>query len=505
MGMARSTIFWLEAFPIYLSYRFTQFRVRNDPENVQDAAFLELHERYAPRALEIILKLRGFYTKFGQVGASRHDIMPRQYTSRLESLLDNCPVEDFAVIRSVIERELGQPLEAVFASFERVPLGSASIGQVHKAVLHDGRVVAVKVQYPGVEKLFRSDIATCRSFCKLAQPVYLPMFDEIEKQFMTEFDYAREADNLALVRANLAASPYSALVAVPEPVLELCTRSVLVMEFLPAVKLADALRANLELVAKHKGVTAAALREQIMRDRDAMRTPSATRMSLIHAYIRLTDALHNLAVMPYNVTLGLIFGFISFRSTPLPLNLAAIMDLLVKVHGYEVLVNGAFNGDPHPGNILMLPDGRLGLIDYGQVKRLSEDDRLQLARLIVALARDDKAAVVHLMAEAGFKTKRMDPHVLERIAVLFYDRDSKDVIGNLNVQTYLESLEARDPIVAMADQFIMAGRLAMLMRGMGTMLAYPISIAQAWRPIAEQVIREAEQAARKRASAAPAQ
>ena len=83
------------------------------------------------------------------------------------------------------------------------------------------------------------------------------------------------------------------------------------------------------------------------------------------------------------------------------------------IHGHEVLVDGYFNGDCHPGNILLLRDDygnpSLGLIDYGQVKKLSKETRLLFAKLIIALDKDDKEEIVNLMKEAGMKTKNMDP------------------------------------------------------------------------------------------------
>jgi aarF domain-containing kinase len=84
----------------------------------------------------------------------------------------------------------------------------------------------VKVQFPEAERHFRNDIRTIKSFCALAQPAHLPFLNEVEKQFMTEFDYRREAANLAQVRSNLEASPYAKQVVVPAPFPEYCTKEV---------------------------------------------------------------------------------------------------------------------------------------------------------------------------------------------------------------------------------------------------------------------------------------
>ena len=104
--------------------------------------------------------------------------------------------------------------------------------------------------------------------------------------------------------------------------------------------------------------------------------------------------------------------------------------LLVDVHGLQMLVDGVFNADPHPGNVLLMPDGGLGLIDYGQVMRLSDAQRRTLAALLVALAAQDEAAAVAGATAMGESwTKRMDPAVLAQLAAFFFDRDDYDRFG----------------------------------------------------------------------------
>ena len=118
------------------------------------------------------------------------------------------------------------------------------------------------MQYPRVEQLFRGDLGTIRSFCKIAQPEHLSVLDEVERAFLTEFDYAREAKALATVASSLDRSPFRGKVAVPRPVQELCTRRVLVMEYLDGEKLVDALRRRATALAASRGLTLAQLREQ---------------------------------------------------------------------------------------------------------------------------------------------------------------------------------------------------------------------------------------------------
>jgi aarF domain-containing kinase len=152
------------------------------------------------------------------------------------------------------------------------------------------------------------------------------------------------------------------------------------------------------------------------------------------------------------------------------------------------------SGDPHPGNILLLreEDGSpaIGLIDYGQVKRLSKETRHLFAKLIIALDDDNREEVVHLMKEAGMETKHMDPHVIFMYAKVGFDQNNDTLLGGKHVQMFMEDLETRDPIVLLARELLMVSRCSLLLRGLAHALHQSRSVAKAWRPIAEQVLRE---------------
>jgi aarF domain-containing kinase len=137
----------------------------------------------------------------------------------------------------------------VFEDMDHAALGSASIGQCHRAVLKQpwdktggyqgGKVVAVKVMHPGAEKRFYNDFQVFRWLCRIALPGWKPILDELNRQFMTEFDYLNEAINLDEVRINMAKSPYSRYVSVPQPLHALCSKHLLVMEMLDGKKFSD--------------------------------------------------------------------------------------------------------------------------------------------------------------------------------------------------------------------------------------------------------------------------
>jgi aarF domain-containing kinase len=146
------------------------------------------------------------------------------------------------------------------------------------------------------------------------------------------------------------------------------------------------------------------------------------------------------------------------------------------------------------GNILLLreEDGSpaLGLIDYGQVKRLSKETRHLFAKLIIALDDENKDEVVRLMREAGMRTKRMDPEVIYLYAKVSYDQINDKILEGKHVQLFMESLEARDPIVELPRELLMASRCSILLRGLACALHQNRRVATAWRPIAEKVLKE---------------
>jgi len=200
------------------------------------------HERAAKVVLACALDLRGVIIKTCQAVATRSDQFPPAFVDRLKQLHDAVPPKPFPVIREVVERELGKPLGAVFARFEETPLASASLAQVHGARLHDGREVAVKVQYPDIEEIVRTDIRNVRRACRVyerfdPQPLeLLPLLDELVSHTALELDFQREADSADRVRRLFAGNPR---VVVPEIHREFSTRRVLVMERVGGMKITD--------------------------------------------------------------------------------------------------------------------------------------------------------------------------------------------------------------------------------------------------------------------------
>jgi len=497
-GLRRSVIFWGQAFPIYLHYEFVHQFTKGEADHIIEREFDKLHDKYALVAKDLTLQLRGFYLKTAQLCSTIDGTgtVPPQYMAWCTQMQDEVPTP-FAPgeARKLVEESLGKPIEEVFEWWDDDPCGSASIGQVHRARLRDGTEVAIKIQYPGIERKFRSDLSNIIRFCQLAMPQHVKPLREIEKAFMTEFDYQGEAKNLLDVSENLM-KDWGDRVCVPKPVLSLCTKTVLTMEYLPGEPLLKALRRRLRSLAEAQGTTPEKL-EQDFRDRlaggehDLVKLEDeASRMRWLIGLSKARELAVNTLKIAYNFTLGLFTRPFHVAWIEHPLNIAEIITLLLEVHGHEIFVDGVFNGDPHPGNVLLMPDGRLGLIDYGQVKRLPIEVRQTYAKLIIALSEDDKDEIVRLwLHEMDQRSKTDNKTIAYKLACFWHDRNTPDIVGDYNLHTFLESLEKEDPVVRVNEDYVMAARVSVLMRGFGNMMGLQLRVAPYWRPIAEQFLQ----------------
>lgn len=498
-GMVRSFRFWKGMVPIYAHYKFVEYQVKDckDPVAISQA-YAPLHVRYSPRVEKLALDLKGFYFKLAQIMSTRDDFLPDTYLDWTKKLQDKSPsVISSDEVKAIVEESLKVKVDDLFSEWDDEPIGAASIGQVHRARMRGtGEEVAVKVQYPGIEQKFRSDIETVELFCKYLMPQNTAFFSEIKKQFATEFDARGEAENLQLVHDNIHRSGWDRYVEVPEPLYT--SKEVLVMTFLPGAKFVDGVRAQFRRMAMEQGKDFAQMeREQKAKlesgelERKEI-SVSAAETRRIHKLLLMRDMFFNSLIFLGNWT---VRPFVrsqkwEYIHSDAPINLGEIMDTLLRVHAHEIFVDGAFNGDPHPGNILLMPDGRLGLVDYGQVKRLGLEERIVYAKLIIAINRGDREEVVRLMRdEVGFRTTRMDSDIIWRSAVFFNCRDSDDILEGKNVSEFMEWLEQADPVKKINDEYVMVGRVSVLLRGMANAFGMKLRVSDYWRCEAEKFLR----------------
>eukprot|EP01013_Petalomonas_cantuscygni_P040174 TRINITY_DN7199_c0_g1_i1.p1 TRINITY_DN7199_c0_g1~~TRINITY_DN7199_c0_g1_i1.p1 ORF type:complete len:684 (-),score=97.69 TRINITY_DN7199_c0_g1_i1:44-2095(-) len=182
-----------------------------------------------------------------------------------------------------------------------------------------------------------------------------------------------------------------------------------------------------------------------------------------------------------------------FRRFQLPVdppNPPRVMDLLMRVHGHQLLVDGLFNADPHPGNFLLLKDGRIGLIDYGATKRLSRGERLISCALFVALARGDRRMIVDIARQGGYRSPSFDEDVINDLVRFGFDTYGRDLMKGRNVQQFMDELWRKDPWQEVADNLVMAQFLSIRLRTVGLQMNYPVVCSRWWGPLAESVLKQ---------------
>lgn len=307
--------------------------------------------KQTPKALAVALR-RSFvelgptFTKLGQLIASSPGVFPPLLADELRSLLDDVPAEPAERIHRVIERELGGTMASLFAEFEDVPVAAASIAQVHRGVLHDGTVVAVKVRRPHLRARIERDLrllAVVAAALGRLGPVGESMnpsaiVDDLGTSMRAELDFRREARDMAAFRANLTRSRLNDRVVVPEAMPGMVGERVLVMTFVEGTSLDDG----------------AALRA----------------------------AGHDLEEL---IRIG------------------------ARAWIESALVHGLFHGDVHAGNLFVTPSGDIAFLDFGIMGRLAPEVRWTMRRLLPAvLLQNDFRAAIGAMAELGAATRPID-------------------------------------------------------------------------------------------------
>lgn len=274
------------------------------------------------RVRKVLEKLGGTYVKLGQVLSLRPDLIPHEYCHEFSKLQDEVAPFSFDEVKAIVEKELGNRLSETFSSFEKRPLGSASIGQVHLATLRkERRRVVVKIRRPGIDKLFAEDIDAMyflahkfdRTF-KSAGFSAMQIVKEFERYTKEELDYSIEADHIMRFYRAFSGSD---TIKIPQLFRDYSTPRILTMEHLDGVKLSELLRSKKRFE-----------RHEIARK---------------------------------------------------------IFELVIR----QVFEMDIFHADLHPGNIMIMPDGKIGLIDFGITGSLTEQLRDSGIKLYVALMDGD--------------------------------------------------------------------------------------------------------------------
>ncbi|GJP42989.1 hypothetical protein CLOM_g2501 [Closterium sp. NIES-68] len=480
--------FWRRAVHLYGSYKLCQARVRLGrlSEEQRKAAWEEQHERGAEILHSLCTEMQGFFLKV------------------------RAPADPFPLVRHNIEAELARAdvagsdvasadvvrirLEDVFAEFEEEPVGSASIAQVHRGKLKDGRSVAIKVQRAGAERLMLMDLANLRLFGAFLQKAELKVdllgpISELEQQIRYEFDFEHEATAMERIRHALA-----------QPVLREAAR--------------DGQNGHGPRQRGHRerhrgrgrGRHGNTGKSGDLRHGDRHGGGDGAELDTSASPVIVP------AAIPGLVTRGLlVMDFID--GTPIlrlpeemrrrgisPNGMLArqakshIFSALSSAYGRMMLCHGHFQADPHPGNILVCDGGRVALLDYGQTKQLPEAMRLNLARLVVAIADQDMGAVGMCFRAMGIETAKTageDPNSFRRMAMIMFDTGSGNGVTSANPFGAESSLKSNAMKSFPSDIFFIV-RTMMLLKGLATGMGLSVSTAKQWRPMALRVLRDAD-------------
>jgi ubiquinone biosynthesis protein len=396
----------------------------------------EKHQRNARRIEAAIIKLRGLFIKVGQLISIMANFLPDAFREELQRLQDQVPPRPYNDIEARLREEFGgRPPSEVFAEFSPEPVASASIGQVHRARLRSGEAVAVKVQYPDIEEIVRTDLRALKRIFGVLR-WFMPdygfdtIYSEIREMVLAELDYRLEAAAIQRIAGNFearaaqAARPPAPLdVRFPRVMAEYSTARVLTTEWMEGVKASD-----------------------------------LERLGALNVDRRQTAR------------------------------------ICVEAYCQQIFIDGLYHADPHPGNLLVQQPAAPGqaptvvFLDFGATATVSEAMRHGMISFLQGAMTRDTTRIVSAMKQMGFISRRADPEVFDRVVQYFHDkmRAQMSVQGfslkdlSFDPEKSLSSLlDLRDLNVSLADlrdafhipkEWILLERTLLLLLGVCTTL-----------------------------------
>jgi len=382
---------------------------------------------HSPVRLRLMLEELGpSFIKLGQLMSVRADVFPPEYTEEFKKLQDSVPPVSYSSIKTVVEAELGAPIEDIFAEFSTESIAAASVAQVHEARLMTGERVAVKVIRPGIERKIREDIHVMYFCAEKLEKMFefarivgaINLVKEFERTVFRELDMYIEGGNIEKFAANFQGSEeiYTARVY-----WEQTAKSVLVMEYIDGIKM-----------------------DQVEQIRQAGIDPKEVAMIGLRSFSRqLMD-----------------FGF--------------------------------FHADPHPGNTIVMYDGRVSLVDFGIIGYLDEEAMMQVANIFLGYAEHDYDMVMDAFRDAGLiddenidlKRFRTD---LKDMSEPFYGRSLqtiavKDVYEQVMRLAYKYRIRFPRNLLLLLKTFVQTEAL-------GKILGSDASILEVTRPYAKKLVQ----------------
>jgi ubiquinone biosynthesis protein len=335
----------------------------------QQAAVNDRVDNATAEALANDLEAMGpTYVKLGQVLSGRPDLVPQTYIDALTRLQDKVKPFPFEEVKQIVEADLGVRLSKGFSYFDTEPIAAASLGQVHRAALRDGREVVVKVQRPNIAVQIAEDFEVLAQIAAFLErhndwsrrQRLNEIVEQLRVSIQHELDYEREAQNLMAMGRNMEG--FTESLYVPQPINDYCTRRVLTMEYVPGVKIT-----SLSPLARME-MDGEALAEDLFR------------------------------------------GYLK-----------------------QVLIDGLFHADPHPGNIFITQDGHLALLDLGMVGRTTPGMQEQLLKLLIAVSEGKGEQATDVIVEISSTEEDFDVASFRRLVSQLVAEQHGQSIQQINV------------------------------------------------------------------------
>ncbi|MBI3611253.1 MAG: AarF/ABC1/UbiB kinase family protein [Nitrospirae bacterium] len=394
-----------------------------------------LHQRKADRLCRTAIDLKGILIKLGQFLSARVDLLPDEYTRTLARLQDSVPPDDFASIRQRLRDELGKNPDEVFAAFNETPIAAASLGQVHEAVLKDGRRVAVKVQYPGIRRIVEADLRAARwaswFLQRFLHRIRLDiLYEEFSRILHQEMDYIQEARNAERFHRNFDGDDR---IVVPNVIWDYTTPHVLTLEFVEGIKITE-----FETI-RAAGVELPALARLLME--------SYMIQLFAHRFLHGDPHPGNLFVRPGRT--------------------------------------------PGGGPVLVF-------VDFGLMQPLSPAMREGIKTTVGGIIDRDISRIVQGLFDLGFIDRTGDRRAIEQVATFFIEK-YRDIspkafreIGVGDIAHDLEQIFSVSSAVQIPNNFILIWRTLGMLNGINSKLDPNLNIIELAKPYAVSFIRAEE-------------
>ena len=390
----------------YLIEENTIFKKFPFLKNTKRGKYKELYDESIPKRIKNVLEELGpTYIKLGQMLSTRPDLIGVEIAKELESLRDNTPTTPFNEIKEVIEEELGKPINEIYKEINETPLGSASIGQVHKGILiENNQEVAIKVQKPHVEETIKSDLKIMKflsenigKYLNQTKVYNIPaILTEFERSIFKELDYTEELINMKNLANNFKSVHY---IHIPHPYQKYCSEKIITMELIKGKEVSEVMKNdypeyNKKLIAKRG----------------------------------------------------------------------------VKSYFKQIMIDGFFHADPHPGNMMIMENNILCYIDEGMMGILNDDFREELAELILLLISGNVDNILNQLIYMDILTPAQNTPDLKAdvndLMNKYYSADLKDMHGG--IQELLKVMIKNN--IQLPKEFVMIGRGITLIEDTGMKL-----------------------------------